>query len=151
MSFTVTFYTCTANPKKLDKSADLVAIGTAKTLHGKHEIDLLNPVFAVDYDSTLLAANYCYVSEFDRYYFITISTDTAQRIYVHGTVDVLNSFSAQIKECPATIIRAELGAPTYVHDNKYPIQPDKFIFEGIDFDAAPDFYSGSEHYLIITR
>lgn len=151
MSFTVTFYTSTANPKKLDKSADLVAIGTAKTLHAKHEVDILNPVFAVDYNTTLLPANYCYIAEFNRYYFITISTDTAQRINVRGTIDVLNTYANQIKLCPATIIRAELGAPTYVHDNKYPIEPDKFIFEGIDFNAAPDFYSGTEHYLIITR
>lgn len=125
MSFTVTFYTCTANPKKLDKSGDLVAIGTAKTLHGKHEIDMLNPVFAVDYNATLLPANYCYVAEFDRYYFITLSTDTAQRIFVHGTVDVLYSHAASIKNCPCTIVRSEAAGINYTTDNKLPIDPNR--------------------------
>ena len=151
MSFSVTFYTCTANPRKLDKSGNMTAIGTAITSNTKHEIDIINPAFVVDYDASLLPANYAYIAEFNRYYYITIATDTAQKMIVRGNVDPLFSHMSAIKNCPVNVIRAELGAPTYVHDSKYPIQPDKYIFEGIDFDAAPNFYTGAEHYVIITR
>lgn len=151
MSFTVNFYKCTANPKKLDKSGDLTVIGSALTSNTKHSIDIINPVFTVDYNADLLPANYIYISEFGRYYFITISTDTAQTMHISGTVDPLYSFATAIKNCPCTVVRAELGAPTYVVDNKYPIHQSKYRFQGIDFDASPDFYSGSEHFVLITR
>lgn len=136
VALTVTFYVSRANPKKLDKLADLSAIGTAKTLHVKHKIDLLNPVFEADYNPAFLAANYIYIAEFGRYYFCTISTDTAQRITVSAAVDVLYSHAAQIKNCDCTVIRAELGKPSDVVDNKYPIQPNKYIIQGIDFDES---------------
>lgn len=136
MALTVTFYTSSANPKKLDKSGNLTTIGTAKTLHVKHKIDVLNPVFEVDYNAAFLAANYIYIAEFRRYYFCTIATDTAQRITVSAAVDVLYSHAAQIKDCACTVIRAELGKPSDVTDNKYPIQPNKYIIQGVDFDES---------------
>ena len=136
MALTVTFYTSSANPKKLDKSGNLTAIGTAKTLHVKHKIDILNPVFDVDYNSLFLPANYVYISEFGRYYFCTIATDTAQRMTVTATVDVLYSHAAQIKNCECTVIRAELGKPTDIVDTKYPIQPNKYKIQGVDFDES---------------
>lgn len=151
MSFTVSFFTSTANPKKLDKSGDITIIGTAKTLHVKHKIDMLNPVFDVDYNSLFLPANYCYIAEFGRYYFCTVATDTAQKMTISCTVDPLYSFASYIENCPCTVVRAELGAPTYIVDNKYPIHQSKYRFQGIDFDASPDFYSGSEHFVLITR
>ena len=136
MALTVTFYTSAANPKKLDKSGDLTTIGTAKTLHVKHKIDLLNPVFDVDYNTQFLPANYVYIAEFGRYYFCTIATDTAQRMTVTATVDVLYSHAAQIKDCDCTVIRAELGKPTDIVDTKYPIQPNKYKIQGVDFDES---------------
>ena len=153
MSFTVSFYTCTANPKKLDKTGDLAIIGSAKTLHAKHKMDMLNPVFEVDYNAAFLPANYCYIAEFGRYYFCTIATDTAQKITVSCTVDPLYSFAADIKKCNVTIIRAQLGRPTYTIDKKYPIDSTRYVIEGIDFDAS-DVLTGSlpqRPYIIVTR
>lgn len=151
MSFTVKFYTCTANPKKLDKSGDITLIGTQKTVNAKHQIDIISPIFTVDYNADLLAANYCYIAAYNRYYFCSVATDTAQKITVSCTVDPLYSFATAIKNCPCTVVRAELGAPTHIIDNKYPIHQNKYRFQGIDFDAPPDFYTGSEHYVLITR
>lgn len=153
MALTVTFYTSSANPKKLDKTGDLTAIGTAKTLHVKHKIDLLNPVFEVDYNSLFLAANYIYIAEFGRYYFCTISTDTAQRITVSAAVDVLYSHAAQIKDCACTVIRAELGTPTYVIDNKYPIDSTRYYIQGVDFDNS-DVLTGTRParpFIVVVR
>lgn len=134
MSFSVKFYTCTANPKKLDKSGDLTLIGSEKTLHSKHKMDVLNPVFDVDYNAQFLPANYCYIAEFGRYYFCTIATDTAQKITVSCTVDPLYSFATAIKNCPCTVIRSEKAGINYTVDNKLPIDPNRFSTYG---KAAP--------------
>lgn len=153
MALNVTFYTSSANPKKLDKSGNLTAIGTAKTLHVKHKIDILNPVFEVDYNSLFLAANYIYIAEFRRYYFCTISTDTAQRMTVSAAVDVLYSHMAQLKECPCNVIRAELGAPTYIKDSKYPIDSTRYFIQGIDFDNS-DVLTGerpARPFIVVVR
>lgn len=154
MALTVTFYTSSANPKKLDKSGDLTAIGTAKTLHVKHKIDILNPVFEVDYNILFLAANYVYIAEFGRYYFCTIATDTAQRITVSAAVDVLYSHAAQIKGAAVTVIRSEAAGVNYVIDNKLPIDPNRFNTEGVTFPDSPIMFNNglsTPQYIMITR
>lgn len=134
MSFTVSFYTSTANPKKLDKSGNLTIIGTAKTINAKHQIDIISPVFTVDYNADLLAANYCYIPAYNRYYFCSVATDTAQKITVSCTVDPLYSFATSIKKCPCTVIRSERAGINYTPDNKLPIDPNKYRVGAI---AAP--------------
>lgn len=155
MALTVTFYTSSANPKKLDKSSDLSAIGTSKTLHVKHKIDLLNPVFEVDYNAAFLAANYIYIAEFGRYYFCTIATDTAQRITVSAAVDVLYSHASQIKGAAVTIIRSEAAGINYVVDKQLPIDASRFDTQGIPFtvETPIDFNNGviTPQYIMITR
>ena len=151
MSFTVSFYTSTANPKKLDKSGNLTIIGTAKTLHVKHKIDMLNPVFDVDYNSLFLPANYVYIAEFGRYYFCTIATDTAQKMTVSCTVDPLYSFAAAIKNCPCTVIRSERAGINYVPDNKLPIDPNKVKIHGDTLSLNPFNRLTTTDYLIITN
>lgn len=149
MALTVTFYTSSANPKKLDKSGNLTAIGTAKTLHVKHKIDLLNPVFDVDYNSLFLPANYVYISEFGRYYFCTIATDTAQKITVSCTVDPLYSFSTAIKNCPCTVIRSEAAGINYTPDNKLPIDPNKYRVGAIAAPSPIEDLLNDKPYILI--
>lgn len=151
MGLTVTFYTSTANPKQLDKTGYLTAIGTAKTLHVKHKIDLLNPVFEVDYNSLFLPANYIYISEFGRYYFVTIATDTAQRMTITGTVDVLYSHAAQIKNCPCTVIRSENAGVNYVIDSKLPIDPNNFVTQGLNFSGIDYTGDGHNYILVLSK
>ena len=153
MSFTVNFYTSTANPKKLDKTGDITIIGTAKTINAKHQIDIISPVFTVDYNADLLAANYCYIAEYGRYYFCTIATDTAQKITATCTVDPLFSFATAIKNCPCTVVRSESAGVNNVIDNKLPIDSRKIWISGADFPNDPlkilttDLY----RYLLITN
>lgn len=149
MSFTVSFYTSTANPKKLDKTGDLTIIGSAKTLHAKHKMDIINPVFDVDYNSQFLPANYCYIAEFGRYYFCSIATDTAQKITVSCTVDPLYSFAASIKNCPCTVVRSEKSGITYTVDNKLPIDPNKYRVGALHSPNAIEDALNDKPYILI--
>lgn len=149
MSFTVNFYKCTANPKKLDKSGDLTAIGSALTSNTKHSIDIINPVFTVDYNADFLPANYIYILEFGRYYFITISTDTAQTMRISGTVDPLYSFATAIKNCPCTVVRSEKAGINYTVDNKLPIDPNKYRVGALQAPNAIEDALNDKPYILV--
>lgn len=152
----ITFYNVSDNPKKLEKDISNV-IGTARALAPTGQINVLNPIIVCAWDSTngdkIINANYAHIDTFDRYYFITCGIDTAKRIVVSGKVDYLMSWAAGIKQCPCTVVRAELGKPTYIPDKKYPLHPSKFVFQGIDFDSSPYLRDTrpSYPYVLITR
>lgn len=153
MSFNVTFYKSTANPLQLDKTPFITQIGTALTSSSKHTIDIINPVFTVDFDADLLSANYCYIEEYGRYYFCHIETDTAQKIIVHCAVDVLHTYADKIATCYATIIRAEQSGINYVVDNQLPIDSRRVWLTGSELSGDPLKINSSwlYKYLLITN
>lgn len=69
------------------------------------ESSILKPKFMV---STLnFNSNYCYVSEFNRYFYINnISVAKNKLFVINATCDVLQSFFEQIKESPVIIKRS---------------------------------------------
>lgn len=154
----VTFYNISDNPKKLEKDITNV-IGSARALAPTGQINVLNPVVVVAWDSTngdkIINANYAYIDTFDRYYFITCGIDTAKRIVVSGKVDYLMSWAAYIKNCPCTVIRNENIGINYVVDKQLPLDSSRFDTEGIVFTAETpiDFNGGlvTPQYIMITR
>lgn len=150
---TVTFYKVTDDPKKIDKDTS-VTIGqtAAHTLDPTAMVDLLNPTIVIDYDSAFLNANYCYIDTFDRYYWCSFGVNTAGRTLVECKIDYLKSFAASIKNCPATIVRAELSSPTYVPDNELPIDPNRIWIEGHDLRGEQVLFPNTYYpYLLITN
>lgn len=152
----ITFYSVSDSPKKLEKNLTNV-IGTARALAPTGQINVLNPTISVAWDAVngnnIINANYAFIDTFNRYYWITCGIDTAQRIVVSGKVDYLMSWADYIKNCDCNVIRAELGKPTYIVDNKYPVEMSRYIFEGIDYDESPYLRDStpSQHYILITR
>lgn len=98
---TVTFYQLSINPIVLNKR---LGTGTDKTCVVKDNLDVLNPVFEVDFDASILSKNYMYVSDLGRYYFITSIEIINHVIIVRGHVDVLKTYNTQIRsgKCTAT-------------------------------------------------
>lgn len=97
----VKLYNLSINPIIVDKT-----LGTpvSKTAVIKDILDVLNPVFELDYDSSILSCNYMYVQDLGRYYFINNIEIINHVITITGHVDVLKTYSAQIKagKCTAT-------------------------------------------------
>ena len=151
MSFNVTFYTSTANPKQLDKSGNLAQIGTTPaTINAKHTIDIYAPVFTVNYDSTLLPATYCYIDTFGLYYFIDrINTDTAQKMVISAVCDPLYSYMSSIKNCDVTVVRSEAAGINYTPDSKLPIDPNRIATEGIPFDTSLSNVGDGHNYILV--
>ena len=127
----ITFYTTSDPPEKLDKS--LTMIGTATALKPTARVDMLNPVIVCNANAARLAANYVYIDTFDRYYWCTVSLDTANRMILSCKVDYLMSWKNSIKNCPACILRNENVGINYMKDDKLPIDPNRFYTIGRQF------------------
>lgn len=98
---TVTFYQLSINPIVLNKT---LGAGTDKSCVVKDNLDVLNPVFELDFDASILSKNYMYVADLGRYYFITSIEIINHVIIVRGHVDVLKTYNSQIRsgKCTAT-------------------------------------------------
>ena len=103
------------------------AIKTAADIKPTEGVDVLSPAFILGYDSSYLSCNYLYCAELNRFYYITEMTiDTAQRIHVQCSVDVLQTYASSILNCIATVVRSEsVGRPTMYTDSKLPVYPTK--------------------------
>lgn len=152
----ITFYNITDNPFTLEKTLP-TPIGSARALAPTGQVNNLNPVVVVAWDSVngnrIVNANYCYIDTFDRYYFITCGLDTAKRIVVSGKVDYLYSHAAEIKKCPACILRNENIGSNYVVDKKLPIDSSRFFTEGKKFPESEltKQYGAGFPYILIVR
>lgn len=124
--FTATFYSCTADPRQRDKTSALTLIASAVPLSPTALLDIMAPQIVIDYDSTLLTANYCYLSDFDKYYFLDPpKIQTGKRIIFQGAIDVLMTYSTELLSVPATVLRNENIGPTYAPDSQLPIDPNR--------------------------
>lgn len=132
MSITVTFYNNSADVRVVDKTASLTQL-KQKTCYPVSGCNILNPTIKIDYDSDVMGANYMIIgAPFNRAYFITdMAMDVGQSMTVAGSVDVLHTYSAQIKASTAQVVRSESTKTTMQVDGELPIDPKRYGIEGI--------------------
>lgn len=124
----VTLYKTSDDMRKVNKT--LTTIGTQKTLTIYDSIDIISPVFVLDYNADLLTANYLYCGNLARYYFINnITLDCGKRMYISCSEDVLMTFRTQLLNCECCVMRNE-NALGEVVDDKLPIAPNRVAIEG---------------------
>lgn len=132
MGYTVTLYTNSSSSNTADKT--LTQIGnTTFDIKSIHSNNILSPDIIINFDAAYLACNYCYVDTFDRYYYVTPETDTAQRIILHCTADALTTaykkYGLSAAQC--SVIRSESEGATDIIDKSFPVNPSKIWYEGI--------------------
>lgn len=149
--FNANFYICSADPRERDKTSYLTQIGASIPLSPTATLDIMTPKVIIDYNASLIAANYVYIPEFNRYYFARPpKVEPGKRIIFECSVDLLMSLKEELKEIPATIIRSEsVGAPTYIPDSKLPINPVRVDLEAIKFSSTP-FIGDGYSYILTT-
>lgn len=94
------FYMNASDPETIGKSLTAVT-----TLSGylKNDCDVINPRIIVE-NTGMINANYCYISEFGRYYYIDRQTIMSNhKVMLEMSVDVLESFKTQIKNLQCII------------------------------------------------
>ena len=127
---TITLYTVSDDPRVLNKTLGS-AITTAKTLSIYDSIDIVSPVFVLDYNANIVNATYLYCEELHRYYFINgISLDKGTRMILSCSIDVLMTYKNQLVNCKCCVLRNEHGLGETI-DEKLPIAPNRVAIEGV--------------------
>lgn len=98
---TVYLYNVSINPIVLNKN---IGTGDQYSCTIKDNLDVLNPVLELDFNSSTLSKNYMYIPDLGRFYFITSIEIINHVIIVRGHVDVLKTYNTQIRsgKCTAT-------------------------------------------------
>ena len=110
---------------KSDKRQLVKNIAEIKTIlaTAKGDINIISPTLIIQNFSTDF--NYCYISDFDRYYFVkSITLLTGQRIQIDLTVDVLMTYKEEIKNLTVNVLRYENIEPTFLTDSRIPLLSD---------------------------
>lgn len=136
----VILYTNTADPRKLNKSGSLTLVKSISDAVVKTPTEnVQTPILDISYFSGFDTVNYVYITDFDRYYFVSrADVATGGRVILSLSVDVLMSFAAEIGALTALLTRTAKGEPTYFDDKNYPLMPYKetkvIEFSGGDFN-----------------
>lgn len=127
-------YRCSDPPEKVSKT--LTAIASNIPIKPTGSVNVLKPTIIINYNAAYHAANYAYLSDFNRYYFVgSPSVETGKQITFYLSVDVLYSWAEDIRRSPATVIRSEsIGKPTYIPDQRLPIAPSEQVITSALFD-----------------
>lgn len=113
----ITFHQNSAEPNRVDKSAYLTA-QTIMTGVLREETSIISPVILVE-SNTFPNYNYCYITEFNRYYYIEDIISVRNGLWeLSLSVDVLMSFKDKLLECSAFIDRNEKYFAPYSIDNE---------------------------------
>ena len=122
--------------RKINKT--LTAITEAVPCNVKDDdFSIITPKVILKYAAAYLTANYCYIPEFSRYYFITdISMLTGGMCELTLTLDVLYTYKEQISGLQVTALRSSNKYNRYMQDDrqitsnlkieqikKFPLQP----------------------------
>ena len=108
---------------KSDKRQLVKNITEIKTIAAtaKGDINIISPTLII-HNTDMTNINYCYITELKRYYFLTNYTYiTGQRIELHCDVDVLMSYSDDIKRLKVNVLRYEKAQPSYISDSRIPL------------------------------
>ena len=130
---TVDFYKTTDAPNVANKTlTDKKSVENVKPFN---PCNIDEPVFILDTDSTLNTYNYCYISEFGRYYFVSPPTlETGHKMRINCTCDVLKTYYDDICNCVGMITRSEsVGAPSEIPDTQLPVNPNNVELKTIPF------------------
>ena len=117
MSFDINLYANTSPVNKVDKNISLVLSTTGVLRDG---VTISDPVVLLEVATpanVISSANYAYVPELGRYYYITgVASDASGLWIVSMHVDVLMSFKEQIRNQYAIVARQEYIYNMYLDD-----------------------------------
>jgi len=89
------------------------------------EIDVENPTVEIDasnQQNAVISRNYCYITEFGRYYYITEKTFVTNELcLLQLQRDPLMSFATEILNTKMLFDRSEIYGQNYVTDNSRPV------------------------------
>ena len=109
------------------------------------DTSIIDPTFILGTATNVMKANYMFVPDLKRYYYIKDKILSKNRIYAQCHVDVLMSFKEAIKDTWAIMERQENNFDLYLNDSLISIENPNDI-RTINF---PSGFNESTNYLLI--
>ena len=136
MAFTLNTYHTADDPRTITKTLTNQIDYTCQLIDSA---EMVAPTLRVRCTSETFNANYCYISFFDRYYFVTGQTvETANTILIHCKLDVLYTYRNALLSSTFLVTRNENIGSTYIPDTMLPLKGNKEMkvieFTGGDFN-----------------
>ena len=107
----------------------------------------MNPTFKIERSgSSMISYNYCYVSTFNRYYFITKIESVRTNLWrIHAHCDVLKTYANGILGTPCVVARNEKTYNLNLNDSCFKVEG-KPRFQIVNF---PSKFEGESYVLIM--
>ena len=136
MAFTLKTYHTADDSRKINKTLTNEIDYVCQLIDSA---DMIRPRLRVKCTSETFNANYCYISFFDRWYFITGQTvENANTIIIQCDLDVLYTYRTALSNMNVLVTRNESIGSTYINDAKLPLKPAKEMkiieFSGGEFN-----------------
>lgn len=110
------------------------------------DTSLMNPIFKLEIGSNPIGKNYCYVADFDRYYFISNIRSYQNFWYIECKCDVLASYRNTIGAQTHYVLRAASDYDEYITDAMYPA---KTKMSGDHTESGSVMAWGTQHSYIV--
>lgn len=109
----------------------------------RNSTSIIRPIFVVS-DYNVVTKNYCYIPEFNRFYYITDITSVNNNLWqITCEVDVLMSFVNDILNLDVIIDKqVDDYVNKYIEDNSYTVESKRFnqvIPFSVSFDEEPKY------------
>ena len=130
----------------LNKNLTQISGGITGTI--KDESDVVNPSIILSKDViNLYDFNYFYLSDFNRYYYVTEKTVEHGRTIIHGHVDVLMSFNTEIKNL--NVIASRVSNKNYVDFYQVDSEISFKNYNNIKTKAFPNGFEESNQFILV--
>lgn len=142
-SYSMELYVNSSDNNVMSKT--ITNITTITNIAWKENTSIMDPVVIVDCVTDLTGANYAYISDFGRYYYINnieVMPGNLYALYLH--CDVLMSFASEIGSCTGVVRRQESLYNMYINDSEFKVEQksDKktLMFSNCPFSKTNQYY-----------
>lgn len=117
---TVDFFINKSDNRYINKTLQNVI--TLNNVYLKSDENKETMTLELDYNATVLSANYCYIRELSHYYYISEPTFGKQRVFLPIRCDLLMTFKTDIYNLDCIISRQEEEYNAYLKDDRLPVK-----------------------------
>ena len=139
------YWTNYSKRKNSTQQANLLT-GTEIDINLLDASSIINPIFQTK--TVPDNANYFYIADFNRYYFVDVVTKISKDITEFKLeVDVLASFKSSIGAAKAMILRSSTGYNVWIPDEEVYVSTEKNVIQTVD-DVSVGFADGTGCFLL---
>lgn len=138
---TITFYNNSSDPRIVRKN--LSTIATYNNVQVTADMGIESPTILINMFSGIQNCNYCYISEFGRYYYLSPNVVNGNQVTFSGEVDVLMSFYNRFSSSDCIAERSSNAANNELEDKMLPFKSrPKYIYRKLSTGFKPSSSGG---------